>query len=122
MTPILRLIYICLPSYKNYHLLNEYSYLELHDQGIKKLCLAGIKFRHPHAPLETICASFACAILGEKLSPQFQPKGKNENMWIQDSIALAGELHQLLTSINISYYVSGGVASSIHGEPRSTRD
>jgi len=93
-----------------------------HDQGIKKLCLAGIKFRHPHASLETIRSSFACAILGEKLSPQFQSKGKNENMWIQDSIALAGELHQLLTSINIPYYVSGGVASSIHGEPRSSRD
>lgn len=33
-----------------------------------------------------------------------------------------GELHQILESINILYYVSGGVASSIHGEARSTRD
>ena len=43
-------------------------------------------------------------------------------MWIQDSISLAGELHQIFESINIDYYVSEGVASSIHGEPRSTRD
>ncbi|MEA5573867.1 hypothetical protein [Calothrix sp. UHCC 0171] len=46
----------------------------------------------------------------------------DETIWIQDSISLAGELHQILESVNIPYYVSRGVASSIHGEPRSTRD
>lgn len=93
-----------------------------HDRGIKKLCLAGIKSRNRGVPLEEIRLHFARAVLAEKFLPGFQPTGGDETMWIQDSITLAGELHQILQSVNIPYYVSGGVASSIHGEPRSTRD
>ena len=93
-----------------------------HDKGVKKLCLVGIKSRHRNLTIEEIRNKFIRAVLGEKFTPDFQPKGINENMWIQDSISLAGELHQIFESINIDYYVSEGVASSIHGEPRSTRD
>ncbi|MEA5567064.1 hypothetical protein [Anabaena sp. UHCC 0399] len=93
-----------------------------HDRGVKKLCLAGIKFRHRSLSLAEICQIFARATLAEKFSPDFQPKSIDESMWIQDSITLAGEFHQIFQSMNIPYYVSGGVASSIHGEPRSTRD
>jgi len=93
-----------------------------HERGIKKLCLAGIKSRHRGVSKEEIRCIFARALLAEKFSPNFQSIGVDESMWIQDSISLAGELHQLFESINIPYYVSGGVASSIHGEPRSTRD
>ncbi|MEC4818495.1 MAG: hypothetical protein SAK29_35275 [Scytonema sp. PMC 1069.18] len=94
----------------------------VHNRGIKKLCLAGIKLRHRGVSLSEIRYVYARAVLSEKFSPEFEPKGTDENMWIQDSISLAGELHQLLESINIPYYVSGGVAASLHGEPRSTRD
>ncbi|NJM22981.1 MAG: hypothetical protein HC874_23385 [Richelia sp. SL_2_1] len=93
-----------------------------HDRGIKKLCLAGIKSRNRDAPLEEIRLHFARAVLAEKFLPGFQPKGGDETVWIQDSITSAGKLHQILESLNIPYYVSGGVASSIHGEPRSTRN
>lgn len=93
-----------------------------HNRGVKKLCLAGIKLRHKGAPLEEIRRIFTRAVLAEKYRVDFQPKGNDEKMWIQDSIALAAELHQILESQNIAYYVSGGVASSLHGEPRSTRD
>ena len=93
-----------------------------HDRGIKKLCLAGIKSRNRGVPLEEIRLHFARAVLAEKFLPGFQPTGGDETMWIQDSITLAGELHQILESVNIPYYVSGGVASSIHGEPRSTHN
>ncbi|MBC5793631.1 hypothetical protein H5968_00275 [Sphaerospermopsis sp. LEGE 00249] len=93
-----------------------------HEKGVKKLCLVGIKSRHRNFTIQEIRDKFTCAVLGEKYTPEFQPKGINENMWIQDSISLAGELHQIFASINISYYVSGGVASSNHREPRSTRD
>jgi len=92
-----------------------------HERGIKKLCLAGIKSRHRGVSKEEIRFIFARALLGEKFSPNFQSIGVDESIWIQDSISLANELHQLFESINIPYYVSGGVASSIHGEPRSTR-
>lgn len=93
-----------------------------HNRGVRKLCLAGIKSRHHSASVEEIEKLFARAVLSEKFPPGFQPQGGDERMWIQDSISLAGELHQILESVNIPYYVSGGVASSIHGEPRSTRD
>ncbi len=93
-----------------------------HERGVKKLCLIGIKSRHQNFSIQEIRDLFTRAVLGEKFTPDFQPKGINENMWIQDSISLAGELHQIFEPINISYYVTGGVASSIHGEPRSTRD
>lgn len=93
-----------------------------HEQGVKKLCLIGIKSRHRNFSIQEIRNIFTRAVLGEKFTPDFQPKGIDENMWIQDSISLAGELHQLFELINIDYYVNRGVASSIHGEPRSTRD
>lgn len=93
-----------------------------HERGVKKLCLLGIKSRHRNFTIQEIRDKFTRAVLGEKFTPDFQPKGIDENMWIQDSISLAGELHRIFESINIFYYVSGGVASSIHGEPRSTRD
>ncbi|MDK2408538.1 hypothetical protein QHH03_04990 [Aphanizomenon sp. 202] len=93
-----------------------------HERGVKKLCLIGIKSRNRNSTIQEIRNLFTRAVLGEKFTPDFQPKGINENMWVQDSISLAGELHQIFESINIDYYVNRGVASSIHGEPRSTRD
>ncbi|MBW4632522.1 MAG: hypothetical protein KME30_11675 [Iphinoe sp. HA4291-MV1] len=93
-----------------------------HNRGVRKLCLTGIKWRHPNTPIEEIRLLFAHAVLAEKFHSDFQPTGIDETMWIQDSIAKACELHQLFESINMLYYVSGGVASSIHGEARSTRD
>ncbi|BAY23202.1 hypothetical protein NIES2100_29660 [Calothrix sp. NIES-2100] len=93
-----------------------------HDRGVKKLSLAGVKMRDRNAPLTEIRRHYTRAILGEKFNLDFQPIGGDETIWIQDSIALAGELHLLFEPMNIPYYVSGGVASSIHGEARSTRN
>ncbi len=93
-----------------------------HERGVKKLCLTGIKFRHRGASVEKIRHEFIRAVLAEKFRGDFQPQGNDEKMWIQDSITLAAELHQIFESNNILYYVSGGVAASLHGEPRSTRD
>ena len=93
-----------------------------HDRGVRKLCLAGIKWRLGSAPIEEIRLMFARAVLAEKFDSDFKPTSVDETMWIQDSIALAGELHSFFESINIPYYVTRGVASSIHGEARSTRD
>jgi hypothetical protein len=51
----------------------------------------------------------------------FVPSG-HEAMWIQDSVALAKQLHRIFETANIPYFISGGVASSTWGEPRATRD
>ena len=92
------------------------------DRTIRKLCLIGIKSRLKKVAITEIREHFSRAVLAEKLPLDFQPIGTDEMMWIQDSIALAQQLHALLEAINIPYYVGGGVASSIHGEARSTRD
>ncbi len=42
--------------------------------------------------------------------------------WIQDSIQLAAQLHPLFESMNIPYYVTGGVAAIAYGESRTTQD
>jgi hypothetical protein len=92
------------------------------DRTVRKLCLLGVKLRLKKAAITEIREHFCRAVLAEKFPHDFQAIGTDEMMWIQDSIALAQQLHALLESINIPYYVGGGVASSIHGEARSTRD
>lgn len=93
-----------------------------HNRSMRKFSLAGIKWQQRNAGLIEIRERFARAVLAEKFCPEIELTGSDEKMWIQDSFALAGEIHQLLESVNIPYYVSGGVASSIYGESRSTRD
>jgi hypothetical protein len=96
--------------------------LVAHERGVKKLCLVGIKSRHRGASVEEIRRVFTRAVLAEKFRVDFYPQGNDENLWIQDSISLVAKLHKIFESTNIPYYVSGGVASSLHGEPRFTRN
>jgi hypothetical protein len=63
----------------------------------------------------------AQALLGEYFSLEFTPTG-NEMTWIQDSISLAIDLQNILTDLGIPHYITGGVAASTYGEPRTTRD
>ncbi len=42
--------------------------------------------------------------------------------WIQDSTEITLRLHQILSGLGITYYVTGGVAAIAYGEPRTTRD
>jgi hypothetical protein len=47
--------------------------------------------------------------------------GNPEN-WIQDPSEIAKILHEAMESLGIRYFISGGVAAIIHGDPRYTRD
>lgn len=87
---------------------------------LRALCLAGIKRRG--CPAAEVRSRFDQAVLAENWHSSFQPTGTDEMVWIQDSIELASQLHVLLEADKIPYFVGGGVASSAHGEPRSTRD
>jgi len=40
----------------------------------------------------------------------------------QDSITLTQQLHRTLESLQIPYYLGGGLAAAIWGEPRVTQD
>ena len=92
-----------------------------HTQSINSLCLSGIKRRNPDAPVSAIREKFAIAKL--RSVPQgIAFTGEDESMWVQDSITLARDLGRLFEAHGILYYVTGGVAASTHGEPRSTID
>jgi hypothetical protein len=64
---------------------------------------------------------FAQAILGEKWLPELTPKS-NPAMWIQDPSEIARLLHPIFEQLDIPYYITGGVAASTYGDPRTTRD
>lgn len=84
----------------------------------RALCLKGIQSRT--ITPQRIKNLFALAILNQRI-PDIRLTG-NEMTWIQDSGSLAERLHPLFEQADIPYYVTGGVASTIHGEPRATRD
>jgi len=63
----------------------------------------------------------ALAWLQDNYSPDYIPQG-NKMTWVQDSIALAAELHPIFESLGIPYYITGGVAAIAYGEPRTTQD
>lgn len=88
-------------------------------KSAKALSLWGIK--QVKAP-ETVKVTFACAILAEKWQLNLTPQGDDESLWIQDSLELARSLHPILESLAIPYYVTGGLAAIVYGEPRTTRD
>lgn len=69
----------------------------------------------------TFSERFARSILGDKWLPCLTPRS-DPSMWIQDPSAIAKLLHAILTELEISYYITGGVAAIVYGEPRTTRD
>ena len=42
--------------------------------------------------------------------------------WVQDSLQLARQLHPIFEQTGIAYYITGGVAATAYGDPRTTRD
>ena len=90
-------------------------------KGARQLCLSGRRQTHSFLSETEFARSIAQSFLGEDCPQEFTPTG-NEMTWIQDSIALAVELHNIFAQLNISYYITGGVAASTYGEPRTTRD
>jgi hypothetical protein len=64
---------------------------------------------------------FAQAVLQEKWIPLLTPSG-DATMWIQDPSEIARMLHIVFESLNIPYYITGGVCAIAYGEPRTTRD
>ena len=90
-------------------------------QGARQLCLCGLRQTHSSLSETAFAQAIAQAFLGKNCPNEFTPMG-NEMTWIQDSIALAVKLHTIFEELNILYYITGGVAASTYGEPRTTRD
>ncbi|NJN30166.1 MAG: hypothetical protein HC824_06800 [Synechococcales cyanobacterium RM1_1_8] len=77
--------------------------------------------RFAHLSESQFARKVAEAWLQEHCPPQYVPTGSSMT-WIQDSIQLAAQLHPLFESLEIPYYVTGGVAAIAYGESRTTQD
>ncbi|MEG3923181.1 hypothetical protein QUA07_29365 [Microcoleus sp. T3_A4] len=78
-------------------------------RGMKKACPSTYKER------------FARSILGSKWLPILTPTSE-PSMWTQDPSEIARVLHPIFETLGVSYYITGGVAPSVYGDPRTTRD
>jgi hypothetical protein len=90
-------------------------------RSARQLSLSSLRSSFGDLPEPVFAQKVALAWLQEDLPPNFIPH-LNQMTWIQDSTGLAAILHQILTTLEIPYYITGGVAAIAYGEPRTTRD
>ena len=90
-------------------------------RGARELSLIGLKrtFREL-TPLE-FANKVAFIWLGHHWPEGFTPIGEPMT-WVQDSLQLARQLHAIFEQSGITYYITGGVAATTYGDPRTTRD
>jgi hypothetical protein len=92
-----------------------------HTQAARRLSISGLKHRFPELPGHLIAQKVAEVFLGDRYHSSYSPQG-DEMTWIQDSLSLAATLHTIFQQLDIPYYITGGVAASTFGDPRTTRD
>jgi hypothetical protein len=90
-------------------------------QSARQLSLNAHRKRFPQLSTSELGQRLAQAWLQENCPLEYIPTG-TEMTWIQDSIQLAAELHDLFVANSISYYVTRGVAAVAYGETRTTQD
>jgi len=99
--------------------------LEIAAASIKNarhFSLKSIQQNFPDLRGEQLAIKVAKTWLQEYYPPNYIPSFDSPMNWIQDSIGLASVLNQILTKLDISYYVTDGVAAIAYGEPRTTQD
>jgi hypothetical protein len=70
---------------------------------------------------ETYKERFAQSILGSKWLSVLTPTS-DSSMWTFDPSEIARLLHPIFETLGIPYYITGGVAATVYGDPRTTRD
>ncbi len=91
------------------------------SRGARELSLMGLKRTFSELSPSDFAAKVAFIWLGHQWPPGFAFRGEPMN-WIQDSLQLARQLHPIFEQIGIAYYITGGVAATAYGDPRTTRD
>ncbi len=91
-------------------------------QGCCRLCLAGIKQQYPTYTPTQRRREFVRRRLGEEWVDLSSSLGIQGEIMIGDPIALALQVAEIFTRLDIPYLVGGSVASSLLGEPRATLD
>lgn len=87
----------------------------------RQLSRDSLKRRFPKLKGTALARKLAEAWLQEDCPQDFLP-GEDEMMWIQDPLEIAFWLHDLLESLQVRYFITGGAAAILYGEPRTTRD
>ncbi|MGG6267104.1 hypothetical protein ACQ4M3_13135 [Leptolyngbya sp. AN03gr2] len=88
----------------------------------KKLAIASVQQTHPHIRESGQRQLVAQILLPDKYCGHFVLGGTFMSWEQQDSIGLTQQLHSLFTDLQIPYYLGGGLAAAIWGEPRVTQD
>lgn len=83
--------------------------------------LRGLKFRFGSLSKEKFARKVVLSWLQDDCFANFIPSSP-EIMWIQDPLEVAVQLHNLLMSLRVDYYITGGSSAIMYGEPRTTRD
>ncbi|KKD36227.1 MAG: hypothetical protein WAN66_08675 [Limnoraphis robusta] len=91
------------------------------NQNARQFAITCFRQRFSDFSDTQLAQKLALAWLGEE-NCAYSIVTQNQMNWIQDSIALAGTLHPIFESLNISYFITGGVAAIAYGEVRTTRD
>jgi hypothetical protein len=90
-------------------------------QGARRFSLQCLGRQFAHLSPPAFARKLAEAWLQDDCPPNYVPIG-SQMTWIQDSTELAAQLHSIFATVNVPYYITGGVAAITYGEPRTTRD
>lgn len=88
----------------------------------KQLAIVSVQRQYPNDVTLAVQLRAARRILADKYMPTFIPGGTLMEWQQQDSLTLTQRLHQRFEQIGIAYYLGGGLAAAIWGEPRVTQD
>ena len=91
------------------------------SRGARELSLMGLKRTFSALSQNEFAQKVAFVWLGHQWPAGFTPKGEPMS-WVQDSLQLARQLHSIFEQVGVVYYITGGVAATAYGDPRTTRD
>ena len=91
------------------------------SKGARELSLMGLSKTFQQLSPTEFARKVAFIWLGHQWPTGFSPQGEPMS-WIQDSLQLAKQLHPIFETAGIDYYITGGVAATAYGDPRTTRD
>lgn len=96
------------------------------NRSARELSLHSLRQRFSHLSPTDFARQVAQVWLGHHGEDEhpyagFEPKG-DVMSWIQDSLALALQLHPIFERAGIGHYITNGVAATAYGEPRTTQD
>ena len=91
------------------------------SRGARELSLMGLKSTFSDLSQNELAQKVAFVWLGHQWPAGFTPKGEPMS-WVQDSLQLARQLPPIFEQVGVVYYITGGVAATAYGDPRTTRD